>query len=197
MWRRWWARIAVGAIVAMCLVYLLVMGGRAPQLSGVGQTNGGCGEGSCLSFPAISGQSLAGDTLNLPEDFMGNTNLVLAPFDEAQQVTAQSWLPLARELGSRAAGFRAYNVPVFPAMAAPMRVIIRTGMNLSIPDADLRDATITVFLDDRDAFLAALNIPNTEAMPVFLLDGKGRVLWRGAGEYTAAQADAVRGLVAR
>lgn len=197
MWRRWW-RVALAVVIVLVVVVavvLLVMGGRAPQLSGVGQPPGACAEGSCLAFPAISGENLSGQSFNLPGDFLGETNLVLVPFDEAQQVTAQSWLPFSRDLASRAPGFRAYNVPVFPAMAAPMRAIIRTGMNISIPDADLRAATITVFLDDRDAFLAALNIPNVEAMPVFLLNAEGRVMWRGAGEYTDVQGEAVRPFV--
>jgi len=120
---------------------------------------------------------------------------VLVPFDEEQQVKAQTWLPFARELAAENRAFTAYNVPIFPSMAAPMRALIRAGMNLTIADAALRDVTITVFLDDRDQFLSALNIPNVETMQVFLLEETGVVLWHGAGEFSSPQGEALRALV--
>jgi hypothetical protein len=146
----------------------------------------------CLHFPTISGENLTGEAFILPADFEGKHNLVIVPFDEAQQVSAAAWLPLAQELAAAHPDFAYYNLPVFPAMAAPLRAIIRTGMSFTIGDARLRELTITAFLDDRDAFLAALNIPNTDAMQVFLLNEDGEVIWRGAGEFDDAQGEALR-----
>jgi hypothetical protein len=185
------------AVVVIVSLGIVVISGRAPALSGVGVANQPCvnAANSCLTFPAISGQNLLGDPFDLPGSFKGKAILVIVPFNEDQQVKAQTWLPLARDLAAADADFSYYSVPVFPSMAAPMRALIRTGMNVTIGDAALRAITITVFLDDRAAFLKALDIANADAMQVFLLDANGVILWRGAGEFSEAQGKAVRALV--
>jgi len=149
-----------------------------------------------VRFPTVSGDNLPGQTFNLPTDFQGSSSLVIVPFDENQQVQAQEWLPLARELAQAHPDFTYYNVPVFPSMAAPLRAIVRGGMSVSISDAGLRALTITVFLDNRDQFLAALKIPDAKTMQVFLLNADGDVLWRGAGAYSDTQANSLRAFLA-
>jgi hypothetical protein len=189
MRRRWWLGIGIiGVGIVLAAAYLLFA--RAPESSSVGVEEEACD--SCLRFPAISGENLPGEAFQLPGDFVGENVLVIVPFDEEQQVNASSWLPLAHELAESQPNFTYYNVPVFPSMSAPLRTIIRTGMNLTIPDAELRTLTITVFLDDRDAFLAALEIPNVDAMQVFLLNRDRDVIWRGAGEFSAEQGESLR-----
>ncbi|HVU10918.1 MAG TPA: hypothetical protein VHD90_06550 [Phototrophicaceae bacterium] len=193
--RRWqWVGIGIVIVVALVIgVFLLIVGGNAPVVSGVGKqacvTSTQQGSATCLRFPVISGDNLNGQSVTLPAVFKGKTALVIIPFDENQQVSAQTWLPLARDLASSSADFVYYNVPIFPSMAAPMRTLIRAGMVATISDAQLRAITITVFLDDRDQFLSSLNIADVSAMQVFLLDGDGDVIWRGSGVYTDAQGD--------
>lgn len=149
------------------------------------------GEG-CLRFPTINGLNLIGHEMTLPVDFSGEWNLVIVPFSDEQQVNAESWLPLAETLAAQAPSVRYYNVPVFPDIAPPIRLVIRAGMNLAITERDLQALSITVFLDDRDAFLAALEIPDVEAMQVFLLNELGEVYWRGVGAYDETQANALK-----
>jgi hypothetical protein len=190
--------LAIGIVVVLLLAAAAVLLiSRAPALSSVGVSSQPCiaSGDACLRFPTISGENLPGDAFNLPADFAGQRDLVIVPFDEEQQVKAAGWLPLAQELAAAHPDFAYYSLPIFPAMAAPMRAIIRTGMSFTITDADLRALTITAFLDDRDAFLAALDILNTDAMQVFLLDEAGVVIWRGVGEYDDAQGDALRAVL--
>jgi hypothetical protein len=148
-------------------------------------------ETGCLRFPMITGTTLSGKNLAMPDDFGGQYNLVIVPFDRDQQVKADTWLPIARELAQQNPELRYYSVAIFPDMAAPMRALARGGMNVVIP-TDLHDITITAFLEDRQAFLDALAIPNTERIQAFLLNGDGEVLWRGSGDYTQAQGDRLR-----
>jgi hypothetical protein len=195
MLHRLW--LSVGIVVVLVVVSAALLISRAPALSSVSMSSQPCiafGD-ACLRFPTISGDNLPSETFSLPVDFAGTRTLVIVPFDEAQQVSAGGWLPLAQELAAAHPDFAYYNLPIFPDMAAPMRAIIRTGMSFTVP-ADLRALTITAFLDDRDAFLSALDIPSTDAMQVFLLDETGVVLWRGAGEFSSAQGDALRAVVA-
>ena len=192
---RWIGIAMIAALVVIAAALLLIS--RAPALSSVEVSSQPCiaSGDACLRFPTISGDNLPGEVFNLPEDFVGERNLVIVPFDEAQQVNAAGWLPLAQELAAAHPDFAYYSLPIFPAMAAPLRAIIRTGMNFTITDADLRALTITTFLDDRDVFLAALDIPNTDAMQVFLLDADGAVIWRGEGAFDEAQGEALRAAV--
>lgn len=163
----------------------------AEEISGSTCIRGADGE-SCLRFPTIRGLNLIGDEMTLPVDFAGEWNLVIVPFSDEQQVNAESWLPLAETLSAQNASLRYYNVPVFPDIVPPIRLVIRAGMNLAITDADLQALSITVFLDNRDVFLAALEIPDVEAMQVFLLNDSGEVYWRGVGEYDETQANALK-----
>ncbi|MEP7290180.1 MAG: hypothetical protein ABI835_00300 [Chloroflexota bacterium] len=194
MRRRAW--IGIGFVVVIVITALLLWFSRAPALSSVQSRSCIASADACLRFPLISGENLPGQAFSLPADFAGTRTLVIVPFDEAQQVNASTWLPLARELAQSQPDFAYDNLPVFPGMSAPVRAFIRAGMNLTIPDAELRSLTITVFLDDRDAFLAALNIPDIDAMQVFLLNADGDVIWRGAGEFTSEQGDSLRAALA-
>ena len=194
-----WVLIGIGvAIVLTAGAVLLLFFNNAPTLSGVGVPDSRCiGEAdACLTFPAINGENLSGQAFNLPQDFAGVTTLVIMPFDEAQQVKASSWLPLARELSLSQPELTYYNLPVFPNMSAPLRAFIRAGMNVSITDPALRELTITAFLDDRDAFLTALDTPNTDEMQVFLLNADGDVIWRGSSEFTNEQGESLRATLA-
>jgi hypothetical protein len=192
MQRKWWIGIGL-VLVGIVAVAVILLFTRAPDASSVETDAAACE--SCLPFPQISGENLPGDLFQLPGGFAGETVLVIVPFDEEQQVSAAGWLPLARELANSEANFAYYNVPVFPAMSAPLRTIIRTGMSITITDSELRERTITVFLEDLDAFLTALEIPNTDAMQVFLLNDEHAVIWRGTGEYDEAQGAALRALL--
>lgn len=151
--------------------------------------------GGCLRFPTISGLNLLGEDRTLPADFEGDWALVIVPFSDEQQAGAADWLPIARDLADAYPTLRYYNVPVFPDIAAPLRLVIRAGMGVAIPDPALQALTITVFLDERDAFLRALEIPDVETTQVFLLNADDAVIWRGRGAYDDAAGDALRAIL--
>jgi hypothetical protein len=181
-------------IVAIVGIALELIGSRASAVSTVEISNTSCID-PCVRFPNVSGENLPGQTFNLPADFQGKSILVIVPFDEDQQVEAQSWLSPAREIAKQHPDFTYYNVPVFPSMAAPLRAIVRGGMSVSISDSYLRALTITVFINNRDQFLEALKLPNADALQVFLLNTDGDVLWRGAGEYSDRQGGSLQKLL--
>ncbi len=186
--------VIVVVVVALVGITLELIGSRASVVSTVSVSDSPCTD-PCLRFPTVSGENLPGQPFNLPADFQGKSILVIVPFDENQQVQAQSWLSSARDIALQHPEFSYYNVPVFPSMAAPLRVIVRGGMAVSISDSTLRALTITVFLDQRDQFLEALKIPDAETLQIFLLNASGKVQWRGAGEYSDVQGDSLRALL--
>ncbi|MEO8396665.1 MAG: hypothetical protein ABI700_26975 [Chloroflexota bacterium] len=186
--------VIVVVVVAIVGIALELIGSRASVVSTVSVSNTPCTD-PCLRFPTITGENLPGQTFNLPADFQGKSILVIVPFDEDQQVQAQTWLAPAREIALQHPNFSYYNVPVFPSMAAPLRAIVRGGMSVSISDSYLRSLTITVFLDQRDQFLAALKLPDADTLQIFLLNVSGEVQWRGAGEYSDPQGKSLRALL--
>ena len=192
MTRRQVALIIVGLIVLAAVALVAVSEIYAPAASTVASLDSPCTD--CLSFPVISGENLLGQAFTLPADFSGDPVLVIVPFDETQQRQASSWLPLAQELAAAHDGFSYYDVPVFPDTAAPFKVVIRAGLNVVISDAALQAVTITVFLEDRDQFLAALDLPDATVLQAFLLHD-GSVIWRGSGEYTDDQGADLRAML--
>lgn len=194
MRRRVVVGIVIVGLVALVGFGLVLLERIAPSISQVSPSDHPCiaAAESCLHFPVVSGDSLTGESLMLPAGFVGEPVLVIVPFDERQQVDAQTWLPLARDLAAAHPGLGYYNVPVFPSMPTPMRALIRGGMILTIGDEALRAVTITVFLEDLEPFLNDLAIPNTNAMQVFLLNGDGEVLWRAAGVFSDERGASLR-----
>ncbi len=190
MTRRQLALIIIGLIVLVGVALVGVSVIYAPEASTVETADSSCAD--CLSFPVISGENLLGEVFTLPADFVGNPVLVIVPFDETQQRQAAAWLPLARELAAAHEGFAYYDVPVFPDTAAPFKVVIRAGLNVVISDPALQAVTITVFLEDRDPFLTALDLPDATALQAFLLDASHNVIWRGSGAYTDDQGASLR-----
>ena len=184
-------RLGLGLLTGVLIVMagLAVALNRAPQTSTVTVTRclTSADNTGCIRFPTVSGQNLADETLTLPDDFAGEHVLVIVPFDEDQQIRAESWLPLAREIAAERADFTYYNTAIFTDINPAVRLLIRGGMVMAITDENLRAVTVTLFLEDRQAFLDALAIPNIEQTQVLLLNAAGEVLWRGAGDYTADQ----------
>lgn len=184
-----WIVLGLAAVAVVAVVALLTL--PAPDVSGVGAA---CAD-DCRRFPTVTGANLPGETWALPAAFTGAPALVLLPLDEAQQQTAESWREPAQALAATVADLNAYNVPTFPALSSPVRLVIRAGLNVAITNAALREHTITLFLDDRDAFLTALDISDTDMLPVLLLNAEGDVVWRGYGAYTAGQGQALKAVL--
>lgn len=191
--RRKWFLIVAGCVLVFGGVAAVLLQ-TAPETSTVVVSECvSASEGeTCLRYPTITGQNLPGTEFTLPADFAGDYIIVLTPFDREQQQLANTWLPLAGELASAYSGLTYYNVPIFPDLAAPIRMMSRTGLTALIDDDHLRQVTITVFLEDREAFLTALEVPDVEHIRVYLLNADGDVLWQTSGEYTVEAGNQLR-----
>ncbi len=203
MSRRLLLLLAAAAILVIAGGMLLVNVIQAPELSGVTPSQTLCREAAagtdCLRFPTISGLSLNNNAFSLPTDFEGELAVfVVVPFDENQQVTAAAWLNPVRALAeSDYPGLGYYNLAVFPEIEAGFRVVIRAGLLVAIPDDDLRARSITAFLDDRPAFLEALDLPDADALAALLLSADGEILWRFVGPYSPEAEESLRAALDR
>lgn len=196
-------QILAGVVLVFALIIGVVafMASSAPPITRieVAENEQACitaiANDSCLRFPLISGLNLRNAEMTFPTDFVGDYNFVIVPFSDEQQVNAETWLPLARELAEANPSLKYYNIPVFPDINPAIRVVIRAGLVVAIADPELQAISVTVFLENRDAFLAALNIPDVEAIQVFLVNREGDVLWRGSGLYDDTQGELLRRFV--
>src|SRR5690606_37654712 len=184
---------AATAVIGVILIGLLfAYVANAPEASGVRVLPCIESDGACIRFPAVTGTNLLGTVYELPQDFAGAYNLVVISFDEDQTVRAEGWLPLAREMAEQNPDFAYYSLPTLKAMTPLVRGIISGGMNVVIPDEQVRVITLMLFLDDLDAFVNGLSISDKSGLQVLLLNAAGEVIWRGNGDYSETAGNDLR-----
>ncbi|MFC7133505.1 MULTISPECIES: hypothetical protein [Salinibaculum] len=131
-------------------------------------------------FPPITGETLTGRTLQLPDEFEEPLNLVFVAFRRTQQADIDSWLPVASDIEASYPDVRYYEVPVISRLYAAARPVIDGGMRAGIPDTDTRERTVTVYTDKR-IVRRALDIEDESEIHAFLVDRDGVIYWRAVG----------------
>lgn len=149
-----------------------------------------------LVFPTVSGANLKRQEVEFPRDFGGSYNLVIIPFQQAQQRTVNTWIPFAQELEADYEGFMYYEFPTIRDMPALSRTFINEGMRAGIPDPVARERTITLYLDKAE-FKSALSIQSENDISLFLVDQDGHILWRTTGAHAPDKAQELQELVER
>jgi hypothetical protein len=140
-----------------------------------------------ITFPPVEGRNLEGRAFHLPADFEGDLNVVLVAFKREQQADVDTWTPGLKRLLARHSAIRVYELPTLGRRYRLIRSVIDGGMRGGIPDAAVRAATITLYID-KAPFERALSITGEDEIQVFLVDRSGRVHWRGHGRFSEAAA---------
>jgi hypothetical protein len=149
-----------------------------------------------VRFPHVESSSLSGTTHRLPETLDGDRNLLLIAFKQAQQSDVDTWVPVAEQLAEELPDFRAYELPVISQMYRPVSGFIDGGMRGGIPDPQVREATITLYIN-RKRFLDDLRIPSVDAIVPMLVTPNGTIEWRTTGRRSdSAEAELRRALFA-
>ena len=133
-------------------------------------------------FPRVEGSNLEGQHFALPSDFGAPLNVVLVAFKREQQGDVDSWTPFLKSALATRPGLRTFELPVLGRGYRLMRPFIDGGMRRGIPDAAVRAATITLYID-KGAFRESLQIPDEDRIYVLLVDAQGRVHWRTDGRF--------------
>ena len=141
-------------------------------------------------FPLVSGFNLDRQEYIFPQDFEGDLNLLIVPFQQYQQQIVNTWIPFAQEAEATFPGFIYYELPTIYEMPVLSRTFINEGMRAGIPDQTARERTITLYLD-KSNFKSALDISNENDIYLFLVDRNGEILWRANGAYTQDKADSL------
>lgn len=149
-----------------------------------------------VRFPQVEGSSLSGTPHHLPGTLAGDINLLLIAFRQWQQSDVTTWLPVADALSVELPGFRAYELPVISQVYGPVSGFIDGGMRGGIPDPEVREATITLYIN-RKRFLADLHIRSVDAIVPMLVTPSGEILWRTSGRRTDEKESTLREAIER
>lgn len=175
---------------------LLVAINQAPETSSIKlDTCVQSTAGDCVRFPIVTGDTLNGDTVTLPEFFAGEYNLVIVPFDREQQESVIDWLPLAEDLQAEFDGLAFYSVGALPDLPAGVRLLISGGMTLVL-ESDVRDVSILLYLEDQQLFADSLSASSLDETQLYILNQDGDVIWQASGSYNDDLADELRQQVA-
>lgn len=141
-------------------------------------------------FPQVSGFNLMREEFVFPEDFEGDYNLVIIPFQQAQQRDVNTWIPAAQELERRFPGLIYYELPTIYRLPTLSRTFINEGMRAGIPDQTARERTITFYLD-KESFKSALGITTEERIQLFLVDRQGEIFWQGEDRFSESTSNSL------
>ena len=133
-------------------------------------------------IPLVEGRNLEGERFALPADFKGELNVVLVAFKREQQGDVDSWMPFLKSVAGARRDLRTYELPVLGRGYRLMRPFIDGGMRRGIPDAAVRAATITLYID-KARFRESLSLPDEDRIYILLVDQQGRVQWRTDGRF--------------
>lgn len=151
--------------------------------------------GGAMLFPEVVAFNLEGERFALPGDFAGRPSLVAIAYWQDQQFDVNTWFPLADDLRQTYPGLVFYELPTVSDRSAAERAWLDGIMRAGIRDEAIRRVTITLYLNVA-RFNALLDIPDTRAIQLLLIDESGAVIWRESGRLTEAKADSLRAALA-
>ncbi|MEM8949478.1 MAG: hypothetical protein AAGC99_09130 [Pseudomonadota bacterium] len=131
-------------------------------------------------FPTITGISLLGDQVTLPDGFEGEVILVSMGFVRGHQNDIDTWIAALPEIQKEASALRFYEVPVIYEAGPLFRWWLNNGMRIGVVEEAARRRTITVYTD-RDQFQDAVGLPGIEEIQTLLLDSDHRIVERWTG----------------
>jgi len=136
-------------------------------------------------FPAITGHSLAGEEVVLPEDVPGKVTLVVVAMERSAQPMVDSWVSPFREAFAGLDGYAWYEVPVIDrTIGFFLSGRIDAGMRAGIPISE-HGSVVTVYGNTRE-IMENLKISDSSIAYAFLLDHEGIVRLAGDGHAKTA-----------
>jgi len=142
-------------------------------------------EGRPGVFPVLAAETLRGRPVRLPDELLGERNLLLVAYQREQQQEVDTWLAALDSFTLTPPTFAYYELPCLPAGMRWMRAVIDGGMRQGIPDRAQRDRVITLYLDVA-WFRAQIGTAAHDSIAALLVDREGTILRRWYGRYDEA-----------
>ena len=137
-------------------------------------------------FPTITAKNLNKNKVAIPDDFSEKNLIVIVAFQRwHQDLVDESIETLEKE--NMNDNHHIIEVPVIKQFSKLRRMRLDGVMRAGIRDYDIRQRTITAYLD-KQVFRSSLNIPNEDTVYWFLVDHTTKaILLRGSGVITSEQ----------
>ena len=131
-------------------------------------------------FPSIQGKNLNKRSLTIPDDFTEKNLFIIVAFLQWQQRAVDEVIEHL-EANDVHHTHHIIEVPVIQQTTWLRQVRLDTLMRMGIRDREVRQRTITVYLDKKE-FQASLDIPNDDSIHWFVVDhATKKILSRCAG----------------
>ena len=142
-------------------------------------------------FPSIQGKNLNKRSLTIPDDFTEKNLFIIVAFLQWQQRAVDEVIEHL-EANDVHLTHHIIEVPVIQQTTWLRQVRLDTLMRMGIRDREVRQRTITVYLDKKE-FQARLDIPNDDSIHWFVVDhATKKILMRGAGNISQQEIDAIK-----
>ena len=129
-------------------------------------------------FPEVTGESLAGNQVTIPDAAKGNVTLIAMAFLRENQGQLDSWLnPFVEKFGDKK-GYMFYEVPMISTGYKFMKFVIDGGMRGGIPA--FKHKHVVTMYGNVEKYISALNLDPRNGY-AFLLDKEGKIRWQGQG----------------
>ena len=136
-------------------------------------------------FPAVAGESLAGDAVELPAALAGQPAILLIGYLQEAQFDIDRWLMGLIQAGT---AVPILELPTIPGLAPTIASEwIDDGMRSGIPEEDWA-VVITLYGSAAKPVAALTGTENGRLARVILLDANGNVAWFHDRGYSAAKA---------
>ena len=132
-------------------------------------------------LPSLSGKSLAGDEVVLPQAAGGRVALLLLGFTYESRFAVEAWAERFREEFGSDGRVTFYEVPMIGGLARLAKWFIDRGMRRGTAKGDY-EHVITVY-QATELWKQRVHYADPNAAYLILLDGTGKVAWRHAGGF--------------
>jgi len=133
-----------------------------------------------MRFATLVAHDLEDTSYTLPDDLPAGPRIVLMPFRRWHQPIVDGWTRILAPLRSAYPSLTVWEVPSISRAYRPAQRLIDGGMRAGIAGRDVRLHTLTAYTD-MGALAKDLGIESFGTVQVFLLDGRGEILWQGSG----------------
>lgn len=137
-------------------------------------------KGSSEIFPAVRGANLQGDNFILPDDLVGQLNIVIIAFKRKQQDDVNTWIEALTDHVKNTPNLELYELPILKKFNILMRLNINNGMRYGIANKASREHTINLYIN-KESFKSRLLIADEDHIQILLLNKEGKIFWRESG----------------